>query len=50
MYVICYSYYGMCLFHHKIVFLDGHHALLIFISLCPLHIVCIKVMLNLDLL
>ena len=40
----------MCLFHHNIVFLDGHLTLLLFISLCPLHIVGIKVMLNLNLL
>lgn len=34
----------------EIVFLDGHLTLLVFISLCPLHIVGIKVMLNLSLL
>lgn len=31
------SYYGMCLFHHRILFLNGHHALFVFLSLCPLH-------------
>lgn len=46
----CHSWWGVCLFHHEIVFLDGHLPLLVFISLCPLHIVGIKVMLNLSLL
>lgn len=32
------------------IFLDGHHALPIFTSLCPLHMVSIEVMLNWDLL